>query len=170
MRPLVRSALLAASVSQLAALCLACSKPQPPAIAPVKVTVTGADVQALQLDVTLTATNPNGVDLTVHDVTAHVVLAQRVDLGSITAAKEYTLPAGKATTVDALLSVPWGDLPTLAQLGASPSVPFTVDGTVELGGELLHVTIPYHLTGILTQKQMVGATLKSLVPGLTLPR
>jgi LEA14-like dessication related protein len=163
--------LLVASVSQLAALaCLGCSKPQPPTIAPEKVTVTGADVQTLQLDVTLTATNPNGVDLTVHDVTAHVVLAQRVDLGSITAEKEYTLPAGKATTVDALLSVPWGDLPTLAQLGAAPSVPFTVDGTVELGGELIHVTVPYHLTGTLTQKQMLSATLKSLVPGLTLPR
>lgn len=162
MRHLTTSAVLASSFACL----IGCSKPQPPTLNPERVTVTGADAQSVQLDVTLTATNPNRVDLTVHDVTAHVVLGQKVDLGVTTAAKEYTLPAGKPTTIDALLSVPWGNLGALAQLGAAPTVPFTVDGTVELGGELLHVTVPYHLTGTLTQKQLVGATLQGLVPGL----
>jgi len=161
MRLLATSALLAV---------LGCSKPQPPTVNPERVTVTGADAQSVQLDVTLTATNPNSVDLTVHDVTAHVVIGGKVDLGATTVAKEYTLPAGKPTTIDAAMSVPWGDISALAQLGAAPTVPFTVDGTVELGGDLLHVTVPYHLTGSIAQKQLVGATLKAFVPGLVLPR
>jgi LEA14-like dessication related protein len=167
MRLLANSAVLAGAVAGV----LACSKPQPPTVNPERVTVTGADAQSVQLDVTLTATNPNSVDLTVQDVTAHVVLGGKVDLGATTVAKEYTLPAGKPTTIDALVSVPWGDVSAIAQLASSaPTVPFTVDGTVELGGSLLHVTVPYHLTGSIAQKQLVAASLKALVPGLALPR
>jgi LEA14-like dessication related protein len=165
MRLLVTSAVLA-----VLGCVLGCSKPQPPTVNPERVTVTGADAQSVQLDVTLSATNPNSVDLTVHDVTAHVVIGGKVDLGATTVAKEYTLPAGKPTTIDAAMSVPWGDISALAQLGTAPTVPFTVDGTVELGGDLLHVTVPYHLTGSIAQKQLVAATLKALVPGLALPR
>jgi LEA14-like dessication related protein len=166
MRLLANSAVLAGAVASV----LACSKPQPPTINPEHVVVTGADAQSVQLDVTLTATNPNSVDLTVQDVTAHVVLAGKVDLGATTVAKEYTLPAGKPTTIDALVSVPWGDVSAIAQLASTPTVPFTVDGTVELGGSLLHVTVPYHLTGSIAQKQLVAASLKALLPGLALPR
>jgi LEA14-like dessication related protein len=161
-----RSALAAA----LALVSSACSKPQPPTLAPERATVTAVDAQAIHLDVTLTAKNPNSVDLTVSDVTAHVVLAQKIDLGSMTLPKAYTLPAGQATSMDAPMTVPWGDVNALTQLATAESVPFTVDGTVELGGSLLHVTVPYHLTGTMTRQQLLGATLRSLVPGLALPR
>lgn len=166
MRLLANSAVLAGAVASV----LGCSKPQPPTINPERATVTGADAQSVQLDVTLTATNPNSIDLTVQDVTAHVVLGGKVDLGATTVAKEYTLPAGKPTTIDALVSVPWGNVSAIAQLASAPTVPFTVDGTVELGGSLLHVTVPYHLTGTIAQKQLVAASLRALVPGLALPR
>jgi hypothetical protein len=157
-------------VLALAAALVACSKPQPPTIAPERATVTGVDAQAIHLDLTLTATNPNAVDLTVRDVTAHLVVAQKVDLGSMTLPKAYTLPAGKATSIEAPLTLPWGDVSTLTQLAGAASVPFTVDGTVELGGDLLHVTVPYHIAGSMTRQQLLGATLRSLVPGLNLPQ
>ncbi len=149
---------------------VACTKPQPPTIAPERATVTAVDAQAIHLDLTVTATNPNAVDLTVRDVTAHVVVAQKVDLGSMTLPQAYTLPAGKATSMDAPLTVPWGDVGALAQLAGAASVPFTVDGTVELGGALLHVTVPYHIAGTMTRQQLLGATMRSLVPGLGLPQ
>jgi LEA14-like dessication related protein len=146
---------------------LACSTPQPPTLQPEKVTVTSVDGQAIHLQVTLTATNPNAVDLAVQDVTAHVKVADKIDLGSVTLPKALSLPAGKATSIDAPLTVPWGDVTAFAQLaGAAATVPYTVDGTVELGGSLLHVTVPYHLTGSMTRQQFVSVTLRSLVPGL----
>jgi LEA14-like dessication related protein len=146
-----------------------CSKPRAPTIAPEHATVTGVDAKALHLDVALSATNPNGVDLNVRDVTAHVVLGKTIDLGSVTLPQAMTLPAGKASTIDAPLAVPWNDLTALAQLvGGSGPIPFTIDGTVELGGDLLHVTVPYHLTGSVTQQQLMAATVRSLpaIPGL----
>lgn len=171
MRPIAtaaRNVLTCAGAVPLLGL-LACSKPQPPTLAPERATVTSVDAQAIHLDVTLTATNPNGVDLTVRDVTAHVVVAQKIDLGSMTLAQTYTLPAGKATSIDAPLTVPWTEVSAISQLAGAATVPFTVDGTVELGGDLLHVTVPYHLAGSMTQQQLLGATLRSLVPGLALP-
>jgi len=157
-------------VLALAATLVGCSKPQAPTIAPERATLTAVDAQAIHLDLTLTATNPNGVDLTVRDVTAHVVVAQKVDLGSMTLPKTYTLPAGKATSIEAPLTLPWGDVSALTQLAGAAPLPFTVDGTVELGGDLLHVTVPYHIAGSMTRQQLVGATLRSLVPGLNLPQ
>ncbi len=152
-----------------ALMVVACSKPQPPTIAPERATVTAVDAQAIHLDVTLTATNPNAVDLAVRDVTAHVVVAEKVDLGSMTLTQAYTLPAGKATSIGAPLTLPWSGVAALAQLTGA-TIPFTIDGTVELGGDLLHVTVPYHITGSMTRQQLLGATLNSLVPGLALPR
>jgi LEA14-like dessication related protein len=159
----MRSALVVAAALTL----LACSTPQPPTLQPEKVTVTSVDAQAMHLQVTLTATNPNTVDLSLQDVTAHVKVADKIDLGSVTLPKTMTLPAGKATTIDAPLTVPWGDVSAFAQLaGAAATVPYTVDGTVELGGALLHVNVPYQLKGSMTRQQFVSVTLHSLLPGL----
>jgi LEA14-like dessication related protein len=148
---------------------LACSKVQPPTLAPEKVIVTSVDPKAMHVTVTLSATNPNAVDIPVQSVSAHVVVAQKVDLGPVTVSKSFTLAAGKATPIDAAMDVPWGNAMQLAQIGGGTTIPFTVDGNVELGGDLLHVTVPYHLTGSMTSQQVVGATLNSLVPGLNLP-
>lgn len=160
---------LAAAFALAASGLLGCSKPRPPTIAPEHATVTGVDPRALHLDVALSATNPNAVDLTVRNVTAHVIVAKTIDLGSTTLAQTMTLPAGKASTIDAPMTIPWTDLVALSQLiGGAAAIPFTIEGSVELGGDLLHLTVPYHLTGAMTQQQLLAATLRSLpqLPGL----
>jgi hypothetical protein len=160
MRPLLRLLL------PLASLALGCSKPVPPTIVPDSATVTSADAQGLHVSVTLTATNPNRVDLPIQDVTAHVVLAGTLDLGTTTLQKAVTLPAGQPTKLDLPFSVPWTDLLALAGLVASPApVLFTVDGNVDLGGDLVHVSVPFTMKGTMTHEQLMGAASRSM-PGL----
>jgi LEA14-like dessication related protein len=141
----------------------ACSKPAPPTIVPESAAVTSMDVLALHLDVTLTATNPNAVDLPVKSVTGKVVVGQKYDLGTATIPEALTLPAGKATKVDVPMSVKWTDMAALATLAAgAATIPFTVDGTVDLGGDALSVSVPFHIAGSVSHEQLVGAALNSL--------
>jgi LEA14-like dessication related protein len=142
-----------------------CSKPAPPTVVPDQATMTSVDMVAVHLDVTLTATNPNAIDLPVRDVTAKIVVGKKYDLGTATIANAATLPAGKATKLDVPIAVKWTDMSALAQLAAtSTAIPFTVDGTVDLGGDLLAVSVPFHLDGTVSHDQLVGAALNSL-PG-----
>jgi hypothetical protein len=51
----------------------------------------------------------------------------------------------------------------LAQLAmSSGAVPYAVDGTLEIGGELMHVGVPFHLGGAISHEQIVGAMMNSL--------
>ncbi|MGH7437925.1 MAG: LEA type 2 family protein, partial [Polyangiaceae bacterium] len=57
----------------------------------------------------------------------------------------------------------WTDMGVLAQIAAtSGGVPYSVDGTLDMGGKLLQVGVPFHLDGTITHEQIVGAALKSL--------
>jgi LEA14-like dessication related protein len=146
-----------------ALLAAGCSKPAPPTIVPDSATMTSMDMLAVHLDVALTATNPNAVDIPVHDVTAKIVVGQKFDLGTATIPNAVTLPAGKSTKLDVPMSVKWTDMSALAQLAAgSAAIPFTVDGTVNLGGDALSVSVPFHIAGTVSHDQLVGAALNSL--------
>jgi LEA14-like dessication related protein len=155
-------------VSLVAAVAVvACSKPAPPTIVPEQATVTSMDMLAVHLDVMLTATNPNAIDLPVRDVTAKIVVGQNFDLGTATIPNAVTLPAGKSTKLDVPMSLKWTDMSALAQLAATrAAIPFTVDGTVDLGGDLIAVSVPFHIAGTVSHDQLVSAALNSL-PGIT---
>jgi hypothetical protein len=160
----VRSGLLIALVG---AVGLGCSKPAPPTLTPQRATLAQITPLGLDLSVELSAMNPNASDLAAQSVTAHVVVDNRIDLGTLTLPQAVTLPAGKATALDVPLSVKWNDLAALAQLGAeNRSVPFSVDGTLKMGGTLLDLTVPFHIDGTATHEQIVRAAMSSL-PGLT---
>ena len=147
----------------LISLAFGCSRPTPPTIAPDSAAVTSADPQGLHLAVTLTATNTNSVDLPVQDVTAHVVLGPSMDLGTVTVPKAVNLPAGLPTKLEVPVDVQWSDVVALVQMASNPApIPFTVDGTVELGGPLLHVGVPFQIKGSLTHDQLMGAVTRSV--------
>src|SRR6516162_2688143 len=93
--------LLAAAVAVAA-----CSKPAPPTLTPERVSVTGVDASGLALTVTISATNPNSSDLTVSDVSSHVVVDKH-DVGTVTVPQSMTLPAGKTTKIDVPVKVSW---------------------------------------------------------------
>jgi hypothetical protein len=147
----------------VATLTSGCSKPAPPTLAPEKVTVTRIDVTGIALDVSMSATNPNPSDLSASGVSSHVVVDKTHDVGTVTVPETITLPAGKTTTFEVPLTMKWSDMGVLAQLAVSTgAVPYSVDGTLDMGGNLMHVGVPFHLDGTITQAQIVGAMLNSM--------
>jgi LEA14-like dessication related protein len=147
----------------LSTLAAACSKPSAPTLAPEKVSVTRVDTSGLALDISMGATNPNSVDLTASGVSSHVVVDKTHDIGTVTLPKAITLPAGKTTRLDVPLALTWSDIGVLAQLALSTgAVPYTVDGTLEMGGDLLHVGVPFHFDGTITHAQIVTALMNSV--------
>lgn len=113
--------------------------------------------------------NPNSVDLAARSVTARVLLDGKYDLGALNVEKPLTLVAGKRTPLAVPLQLKWQDLSAMVALaGSHRSVPYEVEGTVTLGGEMLHADLPFHLTGTLTHDELVKATVSSL-PQLRLP-
>jgi hypothetical protein len=127
------------------------------------VTVTSLDTTGIALDLRINATNPNPVDLTTSGVTSHLVVDQSHDVGTVTLPRTIVLAAGKTVNIDVPVTLKWADVALLAQLAMSTgSIPYTVDGSLEMGGNLLHVTVPFHLEGAVTHAQILGAMMNSL--------
>jgi hypothetical protein len=147
----------------LALLLAACSKPAPPTITPESASVTQVGTQGLELRLGLSATNPNSVDLSAREISAHVVVDKKYDLGTVTLPNAVTLPAGKATKLDVPVAVKWTDLGALVQLAATQAaVPFSIDGALTMGGDLVSVRVPFRLEGSVPHEQIVNATLHSI--------
>jgi LEA14-like dessication related protein len=158
--------LRASAVPIVAVLIAACSRPEPPTIVPERVRLTSFTLARIDLDVTLAVTNPNAIDLVARNLTAHVVIGGQFDVGTVEIPVTTALPAGKTTKLDVPLSVKVEDVAPLARLAmTSAKIPYTVDGTVGLGGDLLHVQIPYHLADAVPRDQIVRATISG-IPGL----
>lgn len=150
----------------------ACSKPEPPTLVPKEVRVTAVGVTGVDVLLKLEATNPNRITLSAEAFTGKARLDGKWELGSVTITKPVVLPPKAATTIDVPMALPWADVKTLAALAsATGPVPFTIDGTVTVGGEHLAVNLPYSVSGTITREQVIGAALNALptIPGLTAP-
>lgn len=141
----------------------ACQKPQPPQLTPKEARITAVDLSGFDMRVKLDAFNPNGFELSVRSVVAHVVVDGTRDLGTVTAPLPFNLPANARTTIDAPLSVKWKSAADLATLATSKrAIPYVVDGTASIGGSSLSVDVPFKLEGTITPQQLQQAGLKSL--------
>jgi LEA14-like dessication related protein len=162
--PVVGAALIAA---------VACAKPTAPVLTPESATVTRVSPTGLGVDLVLLATNSNSVDLVARDVRAHVVLDKDIEVGTATVAERVVLPSNQSTLLTVALSIPWTDLvPLLAlELDSRLSVPYSIDGKLTLGGDLLAVEIPFQLEGSVARDQIVRATMSAItaIPGTTGP-
>ncbi len=148
---------------------VACSKPQPPQLTPKEAKVTAVDLTGFDMRVKMEAFNPNGYDVSVRTVVAHVVVDGTHDLGTVTAAQPFNLPANARTVIDVPLSVKWKGAVNFASLATSKRpIPYAVDGTATVGGESLNVDVPFKLQGVITPEQLQQAGLKSLqaIPAL----
>jgi LEA14-like dessication related protein len=146
-----------------------CTKPKAPQLTPKEVTVTSVDIGGFDMRVKLEAFNPNGFDIAVRTVVAHVIVDGTQDLGTVTATQPITLPANARTVIDVPMNVRWKGVSGLTSLAqARKPVPYTVDGTATVGGENLNVDLPFKLQGQITPEQVQQAALKSLqnIPGL----
>ncbi len=151
----------------LASLALACSKPIPPTIAAERATVTSVDATGIALDVELAATNPNATDLSVRELTAHLVLSGNRDVGTVTVPDAVSLAAGKTTPMSVRVALQWSDIGALAPFALSGAdVPYSVDGTLSLGGALESIGVPFRLTGSIPRDQLLRGAIPS-IPGFT---
>lgn len=170
MKTFLFAALTAGALAALAAVGVCgCTKPKPPQLTPKEAAVTAVDIGGFDMRVKLDAFNPNGFDIAVRSIVAHVILDGTQDLGTVTASQPITLPANAHTLIDVPMNVKWkgiGGLASLAQ--ARKPVPYTVDGTATVGGESLNVDLPFKLEGKITPEQVQQAAAKSLkgIPGL----
>ena len=147
----------------------ACAKPEPPRLTPLSVKVTGITPQAIDVDLELAAENPNGSDLDARSVTATLTLDGRYVVGTVKVPHAVSLPAHKKTVLTVPVTSRWQDLSGLVALAtAGKDVPYKIDGTVEIGGDLLHIEVPFQIGGTVTREQLLRATLNSLprIPGL----
>jgi LEA14-like dessication related protein len=148
---------------------VACAKPEPPKLTPLSAKITSISPLGIDVALKLEAENPNGNDLTARSVTATITLDSRYVLGTVTVPNRINLVAHQKTILDVPVSSRWQDLSSLVTLAAAgKDVPYKVDGTVELGGDLLSIVVPFHLAGTLTREQLAQATINSLpkIPGL----
>jgi LEA14-like dessication related protein len=146
----------------------ACSKPDPPKLTPERVTLSGVSDDGVDLQVELSALNPNRVDLSAQSLTVKLSCDGR-EAGSTTMDHPVSLPAGQTTKLDVPLHVKWAAASTLPSLAATGrDVPYAVDGTVGLGGDLVHVDVPFHMTGTVSKDDLLRAAVRSLpqIPGM----
>ena len=162
-------ALLVMLVMLVVAVAGACTKPLAPQLTPKEAKVTSIDATGFDMRVKMDAFNPNAFDLSVRSVVAHVIVDGNQDLGTVTAAQPIDLPANAHTLVDVPMNVKWKGIGGLASIAASKRpVPYTLDGTANVGGERLNLDIPFKLQGVITAEQIQQAVVKSLqaIPGL----
>jgi len=157
----------------LCALCLfvvACSRPAPPALMVKSGKLANISPAGVGVELTLGAWNPNDVELTAGNIRAHVVLDGRIEVGAATIEQHVSLPAHQTTDLEVSTTIPWADLLPLAQLalGDRRWIPYTVDGTLSLGGELLNVEVPFKNNGNVSREELVRATMNSIpgIPGI----
>ena len=120
--------------------------------------------------ITLDAFNPNAKDLAARSVTASITVGGDLPFGKTTVANAVALPAGKTTRLDIPVSAPWTGVANMTTLLARPTaaLPYTVEGTVNLGGDVLNIDVPFHMDGTMTKDELIAATLHSMpaIPGL----
>lgn len=154
-----------------ALLASACSKPEPPTLVPKEVKVTAIGPLGLDVLLRLEATNPNRVTLSTQSVTGKATLDGKWDLGTVTVAQPIVLPPNAPTMIDVPMKLPWSDVKALGALAtATGPMPYTIEGTVSVGGEKLNVHLPFRIAGTITREQIAGAALKAMpsLPGLDL--
>lgn len=150
-------------VVTLAVGCSACgARPAVPTVTPRSTQITGLASGGLAMRIDILIYNPNSYDLTVQSITARVN-AQGRDLGEVQQSQQIALPAGQNTPLVADITVPWGDLPSLAATALfTPAIPYHVSGHVRVAGiGSFTVMAPFEADGQIPRSMLVPA-----VPGV----
>jgi hypothetical protein len=146
---------------------LACTKPEPPKLTPKGIRVTSVTSTGLGVEADVDAENPNGFELSATAFTGRLVLDGKLEAGTVRVDQPFALPAHATTELRVPMTFAWSSLAAVAPMATRASVPYTVDGTVTIGGRL-SLAIPYALSGTLTQAELVKIVASSLprLPGL----
>jgi hypothetical protein len=112
--------------------------------------------------VTLSVKNPNAFVLDAQEVEGTVVVEGGHKLGTGRAQPHHSIPAQGTALVESQVQVAWDDVPALQPFLSRERLPYTFKGHVTLGGEPLHVTLPFEMQGTLTREQLLQAGLRGL--------
>jgi LEA14-like dessication related protein len=141
----------------LAALAVACARPQPPTITPRSAEVSSANSQGLGLRVHCVLRNGNSFPLTVQRVSVRLTLAAR-DLGVTQISSSLRLPTNTDVPMDIEVRAPWGDLPAIIAVSMfNENIPYRLNGTAQVGGERLNVSVPFALESTLPRSVLTNA-------------
>lgn len=163
----MRTFALAAFIALAAFPSFGCSKPEPPQITVKDAKVTNVDLAGLTVSVNAEAYNPNKIGLTIQSVTGSAKLDGKYDLGAVTVSTPMSLPAGARTPITVPLAMKWQNAMTVTAIAASAeSIPYTVAGSVAVGGERLSIELPFEVQGTLTRAQIMQAAIRSIPTGL----
>ncbi len=146
-----------------------CEKPVPPTIEPEAAKVTSVATTGLDLSITLKAKNPNKMPLIARKVKARVKLADEIDLGEVSVDTRVDIPSKGQAEIVVPLPMKWGDVGAVVTMAYKrETIPFTVEGTAELGFEKASFEVPFKTTGTLTRDQIKELGMKNL-PQLPIP-
>ena len=160
-RPLVLG-LRSARWLALILIALACATPAPPRVSPRVVRVATVSPDGIALDVQLGVHNPNSFSIAAKAVSGTLYVAGTQRLGRGEAQLEQPIGAGADAIVSSRVHVAWADLSALLPLLGEERVPYDFRGEVTLGGESLHLTLPFSLAGELTRAELIQAGLRGL--------
>lgn len=151
-----------------------CEKPKPPTLKPESALVKKVHAAGVDIDLTIDAQNPNKVPLFARKITATVKLDDSIDLGEVVVDTKVKIDPESNGKITAPLSLKWGDVKAVAMLATQKEViPFTVEGTAEVGVERAHFDVPFKTQGTLTRQELMTLGVNALpfqIPtGLPLP-
>lgn len=146
----------------VAALAVACAKPQPPSVVPHVVRMSGVSAGGLDFDVELQVHNPNSFPLSAEAVNGTLYGARDQKLGQGSSRPREAIPAGSTRLVSSQVHIGWENVTVLAPLLAAERIPYEFRGDVTLGGESINVTLPFTLSGELTRTQLLEAGWRGL--------
>jgi len=157
---LLSAALLSAAL--LSAALVGCATPQPPTVTPQVARVVQVNQKGVELQVTLAVKNPNGFDLSAHEVQGTLFVEGGQKLGTGKSNPQQSIPAHGTGSVESRVQIAWEDVPALQKFLLRAEVPYQFKGNLTLGGETLQLTLPFEMKGTLTREQLLQAGLRGL--------
>lgn len=142
----------------VAASVAGCSKPKPPSLTPRSAQVSAIKPDSVQLDVVLSAHNPNAFPIVASSVDGTFELQDGTPLGSARSTESFTIGPDSNQDIKAVLDVRFTSLSALTPyaLAAKP-LPYRIRGNARIGGENLNVDLPFSIDGQLTPEQVIAA-------------
>jgi hypothetical protein len=86
-------------------------------------------------------------------------------MGTVEIDHKVKLPSDQRTVLSVPMAMDWKDVAVITALVALHNdVPYDVDGKVSLGGDLVHVSLPFRLSDVITAEQLLQAIAKPPPP------
>jgi hypothetical protein len=136
-----------------------------PSLRTERVDIAGMQSGGLTLRIRLSATNDRYHDTIVVDSLQVHVVVNGQDLGTLEHPQSWDLPPNQPVFLDADVTVPIQDLPSLALAAAAGPVPYELDGRAHVRN--IGWSVDFRYAGHIPQEQFMGAAIPQ-IPGIPL--